>query len=490
MRRRTNTTPPSSAVRRVAPVLLLALACGSVAGLSGGSAGGRPAWAQAAGTDRPADPDRAAQELKRIEEDLAGGRSSKERLDRLARELGREVERLRTDMAEAATRQQRTEETVGEVESTLSVLRHDADEKRAILATRQLELGQLVGALQRLARRPPEMLLLMRRPPIETVRTGILLEAAIPQINSEAERLKAELAALAEVEANIRDQRARLDAASTQLERERDRLAALADDKARLLATTETRAAGTAERLQLLGDSARSLRELLAGLETQRAQERTEQQRLSSLVRPPAPVPVEPSPAAPAPGAARSAAQAPVPDPGAGVPLPTARPERPSAGTTGRSSGPLLAMLPAAPPITTAKGRLIRPIGGTLVRRFGQRDPEGLRNRGIVIAGRDGTSVVAPYDGSVIYAGEFEGFGRILIIEHGEGYHTLLAGLGRIGLQVGQRVLAGEPVGSMRSGPSGAGGADSPELYVELRHNGDPIDPLPWFAGLTGKAKG
>ena len=106
-----------------------------------------------------------------------------------------------------------------------------------------------------------------------------------------------------------------------------------------------------------------------------------------------------------------------------------------------------------------------------------------------MINARDAATVVAPYDGTVIYAGRFEGFGLILIIEHGEGYHTLLAGLGRIDLQVGQRVLAGEPVGTMRSQQAG-GGTGSPELYVELRHNGDPIDPLPWFAGLTGNAKG
>lgn len=469
-------------MRRALPALLLAAACGFVPAT-------RP-QAQAAGTEKVADPDRAAQELKRIEEDLAGGRSSKERLDRLARELGREVERLRADMAEAATRQQHTEETVGEVEATLATLRHEAGEKRGVLAARQLELGQLVGALQRLARRPPEALLLMRRPPLETVRTGILLEAAIPQINSEAERLKAELASLAEVENNIRSQRARLDAATAQLERERQRLASLADEKSRLLATTETRAAGTAKRLQLLSESARSLRELLAGLEAQRAQERTEQRRLASLVRPPEPEPSAPPAAPAAPVIAAPPAAEPPAAGGGGVPLPTARPGRPPPGASGAASAPVLAMLPAAPPITTAKGRLIRPLAGSLVRRFGQRDPEGLRNRGVVIAGRGGATVVAPYDGSVIYAGEFEGFGLILIIEHGEGYHTLLAGLGRIGLQVGHRVLAGEPVGTMKSRPSGGGGGESPELYVELRHNGDPIDPLPWFAGLTGKAKG
>ena len=144
-------------------------------------------------------------------------------------------------------------------------------------------------------------------------------------------------------------------------------------------------------------------------------------------------------------------------------------------------------MLPAAPPIAGAKGRLLRPVAGSVTHRFGQRHPDGLRNRGIVIAARDGTTVVSPYDGSVIYAGTFEGFGLILIIEHGQGYHTLLAGLGWLGLQAGQRVLGGEPVGAM---PSRRGGGDSPELYMELRHNGDPIDPLPWIPGLTGKAKG
>lgn len=428
------------------------------------------------------DPERASSELKRIEADLAGGRSTKAQLDRLAADLGREINRLRAEMAEAASRHQRTEETVAEVEATLSVLRHEAGDKRAVLASREIELGRLVGALQRLARRPPETLLLMQRSPLETVRTGILLEAAIPQINSEAERLKAELASLAAVEADIRSQRARLDAATAAMENQRTRLAALADDKQRLLASTENRAASTAERLQSLGDSARSLRELMDRLDAQRVRERAEQQRLAALVRPPQPVAPETSAESSKP------IVVPLPEarPAPSLPSQTADAVRP-APSPGKAA--LQAMLPSAPPIGTAKGQLIRPATGAIVRRFGQRDPEGLRNRGLVIGTRSTATVVAPYDGTVIYAGTFEGFGLILIIEHGEGYHTLLAGLGRIDLQVGQRVLAGEPVGTMRSQQAGSG-AESPELYVELRHNGDPIDPLPWIAGLTGKAKG
>lgn len=469
MRRRATTTPPNSAGRVAALAIAVAVAAGTVC------------------AQTVPDPGRAGQELRRIEEDLASGRSTKAQLDRLARELGREIERLRSEMAETATRQQQAEDSVAEVETSLAELRHEYHEKRAVLAGREQELGHLVGALQRLARRPPEALLLMGRPPLETVRTGILLESAIPQINAEAERLKAELAALTEVESRIREQRRRLDAATARLDHDRGRLAALAAEKGELLAATESRAAGTAERVRALADSARSLRELLAGLEAQRARERTEQERMASLVRPPEPAPPPPvesmAPAEPSPAGPAAAA----------VPLPTARPARPDAAPGARPADPapasLLALLPAAPPITTAKGTLIRPATGSVVRRFGQRDPDGLRNRGIVIAARDGAAVLAPYDGSVIYAGPFEGFGLILIIEHGQGYHTLLAGLGRIGLQVGQRVLAGEPVGSMRPRQAGGGGGGS-ELYVELRHNGDPIDPLPWMSGLTGKAKG
>jgi len=64
-----------------------------------------------------------------------------------------------------------------------------------------------------------------------------------------------------------------------------------------------------------------------------------------------------------------------------------------------------------------------------------------------------------------------------LIIDHGTGYHTVLAGLGRIDTAVGRRLLAGEPVGVMS-----AAGGDAPELYVELRRDGEAIDPLPWLA--------
>ena len=72
-----------------------------------------------------------------------------------------------------------------------------------------------------------------------------------------------------------------------------------------------------------------------------------------------------------------------------------------------------------------------------------------------------------------------------MIIDHGQGYHSLLAGLARIDTVIGQWVLAGEPVGVM-----GREAKEKPVLYVELRRDGQPINPLPWLAARKGKVSG
>ena len=103
-------------------------------------------------------------------------------------------------------------------------------------------------------------------------------------------------------------------------------------------------------------------------------------------------------------------------------------------------------------------------------------------------------------------ADPFRSFGRILIIDHGEGYHSLIAGLDRLDANVNQWVLAGEPVGvagggtvdnSLKGGRAKTGQAGGSAnqtggatLYVELRRDGQPINPLPWMAASTNRTRG
>src|SRR5207237_6901447 len=82
--------------------------------------------------------------------------------------------------------------------------------------------------------------------------------------------------------------------------------------------------------------------------------------------------------------------------------------------------------------------------------------------------------VVAPFDGRVVYAGPFRTDGLILIIRHGDGYHSLLAGLGRAEVSLGQWVLAGELVGVM---PDAAEPGSDGVFYLELRRDGRPVGP-------------
>ena len=121
------------------------------------------------------------------------------------------------------------------------------------------------------------------------------------------------------------------------------------------------------------------------------------------------------------------------------------------------------------------------PVKGKIVKLFGQIDPIGLTTKGITISTRPGARVVASFDGRVIYAGPFRTYGNILIIDHGEGFNTLLVGLGYIEVKTDQVILGGEPVGKMETVPI-KNKEINQKLYIELRKHGKPIDPMAWLS--------
>jgi septal ring factor EnvC (AmiA/AmiB activator) len=156
-------------------------------------------------------------------------------------------------------------------------------------------------------------------------------------------------------------------------------------------------------------------------------------------------------------------------------------------------SGDRVAMLAPSrikPPVPFAqtKGTLQLPSQGRRVVSFGVKTKHGRRSEGIQIQTRHGGTVISPCDGLVVYAAEFRTYGQVLIINAGDGYHILLAGLSQIDVQVGQSVLMGEPVGVMSSGVKSPGAEDGgPVLTVEFRKDQRPIDPDPWWSDATRK---
>jgi septal ring factor EnvC (AmiA/AmiB activator) len=157
---------------------------------------------------------------------------------------------------------------------------------------------------------------------------------------------------------------------------------------------------------------------------------------------------------------------------------------------SGPLTGPPGRMKPALP-FHLAKGQLPSPAHGETVLSFGDVTSNGRKSQGMVIQTRYGGQITAPCDGWIVYAGEFRSYGQLLIINAGGGYHVLLAGLSHIDAQLGQFVLAGEPVGTMSVAPKGKAQGNAPVLYVEFRKEGRPIDPAPWWhQGQQQKVQG
>jgi len=81
------------------------------------------------------------------------------------------------------------------------------------------------------------------------------------------------------------------------------------------------------------------------------------------------------------------------------------------------------------------------------------------------------------YDGKVVYADWFKGYGQVIIVSHGDNYHTLYGNLSEIFYKRGDIITKGEPIG--RVGQSGQ--SEEPTLYFEIRYKGKPVDPERWL---------
>jgi murein hydrolase activator len=138
-------------------------------------------------------------------------------------------------------------------------------------------------------------------------------------------------------------------------------------------------------------------------------------------------------------------------------------------------------------PGTLARGALRPPVTGTSTpgdpagpgRTPGANNPPS----GLWFETFGKAEAVAPGDSEVVFAGNYQKLGQVLILELAGGYHLTLAGLGRIDVRIGDLVLAGEPVGVLPEGKTA-------RLYMELRRNGRTVDPAPWLSAEMRKAKG
>lgn len=378
------------------------------------------------------DAENAGKLLDDVERSVVEEKNERDQLDARAVSLTRDLRNIRERLVEAASLVRKHEAAMAELEVRVAELEVLEAEKSETLLKEREDFGRVLYALERLARYPPEAMIAQPSSPADTVRTAILLRSLVPEVERRAARVRYEVESLARAREQAGERRRQLEAERVALARETVSLNGLMAEKRKLKTRTEAQRQAADERLATLRREASDLRDLVKRLDEERARERQREERKRRE--------------------AEAAAQ--------------------TASATVNTPSVLSGV-----PITARQGRLPMPVVGVLAGRYGDVNDNGVTLRGIRIATRENARVIAPHEGVAVYAGEFRGYGQLLIIEHSEGYHTLLAGMSRIDAEMGQQVLSGEPVGVM-----GSAGAAQPVLYVELRRSGRPINPLPWIA--------
>jgi Membrane-bound metallopeptidase len=369
----------------------------------------------------------SVEEYRRLSREIALSTQRQQQLEAEIAAIKNDAAAITSALIQAAKTERKLSEDISRIEERLTDLLDQETALRRSLMDRRGILAEVLGALQRMGLNPPPAILVRPEDALASVRSAILLGAVVPELRKETDALVADLQDLSKVMESIRTEQDRLLARRTEQAEEHQRLSLLLKEKERLQAEAESNFEAERKQAEDLASRAKNLQELIASLE----------EKIHSL---------------------RKSREA-------------SRPGIPLTETLAFSK---------------KKGLLPLPVAGTFRSRYGDDDGYGSPLKGDILRTQSGAIVTAPVDATVLYAGPFRSYGQLLILDPGDGYHIVMMGMARLNVSLGQSVLAGEPVGVMGETRLASIAATSfdgttPELYVEFRKDGKPVDPKPWW---------
>ncbi|MBO9504231.1 peptidoglycan DD-metalloendopeptidase family protein [Qipengyuania flava] len=383
-----------------------------------------PAIAQAPVQIETTEDARAALDAARQQQRNARARG--EKLERQAAASREAAAKARAETAALAARVQQAEAGVAAAEAALALANRERRKLDRRLAQRRTPLVQLTGALQSMSRRPLALSALQSGSLRDLVYTRALLDSTIPVVRQRTAALRRELDRARELESEARAALVqRRDSEAVLLQRRRQLVARAAQERLK----AQQAAGGAdreAQRALVLAEQALDLDQLVGQLEAAGSL----RQQLAAL------------------------------------PGPLMRPADPTAARPSAVPEPL-------PSETAPPSRYQLPVEGEIATGFGEIGPSGQRQAGIALLARERGQVIAPAHGRIVFAGPYRGYGRIVIVEHDNGWTSLVTGMGALDVAVGQTISAGSPIGRAPA----AGGA----IALELRQDGNPVNPLDYL---------
>lgn len=372
------------------------------------------------GFDSPKD---ARQALDVARQQQRNARDRGVALEKRAAQSRQVADKATQQAAALAARVQQAEAAISAAEARYALAtqgRRTLDRK---LAVRREPLVRLVGALQSLSRRPLTLSAFQPGSLRDLVYTQAVLDSTIPLVRRRTAALRGDLDLARSLESSARQALADRRESEMELAQRRHDLVALAQ-KERLVARQAAGGADREERRALtLAEQTRDLDALVGRLE----EAGSLRERLARL---PGPVP---------------------------------RPTNPSMATVSDRPAPM-------PSATAPPSRYQLPVAGRIAFGFGESGEGGARRSGIGLVSRAAAQIVSPGTGRIVFAGPYRGYGDIVIIEHANGWTSLITGLASLDASVGQYVTVGSPLGLAR--------AVNPAITLELRREGEPVNPL------------
>ena len=385
------------------------------------------------------------QDLVAVEQDLATSAARQAELLADATMAIAEQEHLSNRLVALGETAAVQERELATVEKRQTKLKAEIAAINLDLAARQDVIAEILAGLQRLAQNPPPALVVAPDDVLGALRGAMLFGTIVPELRNAAQTLHDQLTDLKSLREKFDSEVRQHAKARGALELSRTDINKLIDEKKALALSSQQLLDVERKRAEDLAAKATSLKQLLAVLAEDKAIAEAKQ----------------------------------------------------SAEAKARAEAERLAAEKAALPqmaFSKSQGQIDFPAQGQIVKRFGDDSGLGTQLDGIVIATEKQAQVTSPVAGKVEFSGKFRSYGQMVIINPGEGYLVLLAGLEQTLATHGQSVKAGEPVGQMGSKPgamaasNGITNMTNPVLYVEFRKNGDPVDPNPWWIGIRQEA--
>ena len=397
------------------------------------------------------------QEVEALEQQSDMKRMEYKKLQAESVALSLELAKMNKQLVEAAKRVQKDEDSILKTEEELKLLQKKLRRTEETFNREYQSLAELMVAIQNLALHPNDSLLLQPLTPVEVIQSAILMRETIPFVNKNASKLKKDLEVYKQQKEALNKKLIDLSKQTKDLKKQQENLKTLASQKTEMRKKLEGETSKTKQEAVRLSMEASDLRDLMEKAIQQAELKRQKQEEIK-----------------------RAAKERELEDQRKLEEEQIRRlREGRGSGFEGQDEEFSYEKTPketqaSSPKLPIAAGQFVRPVLGELLTSYGQELSKGVTSKGIVFKTRPSAQVVAPYDGTVVFSGPFKGYGNLIIISHNADLISLIAGMQNVDTENGQMLLAGEPVGLMPD-------TDTAKLYMEIRKNKKPINPLPWL---------